>query len=48
MKMLLKTEDKEFVGVLYNKRMMVYKMKRIQSKLHKIKTYDVSKISFLF
>ena len=39
---------KEFVGVLYNKRMMVHKMKRIQSKLHRIETYDVCKISFLF
>ena len=47
-KKLLKTEDKKFVGVLYNKRMMVHKMKRIQSKLHRIETYDVSKISFLF
>ena len=32
---------KEFVDVLLNKKMIKHKMKRIQSKLHKIGTYDV-------
>ena len=37
--------DKEFVDVLFNKKMMRHKMKRIQSKLHRIGTYDVCKTS---
>ena len=43
-KILLKTRHKEFVDVLFNKKMIRHKMKRIQSKLHKIGTYNVSKI----
>ena len=39
--MLLKT----YVDVLSNKKIMRDKMKRIQSKLHKIGTYEVCKIS---
>ena len=35
---------KEFVDVLFNKKVMREKMKRIQSKLHRIGTYDVCKI----
>ena len=35
---------KEYLDVLFNKKMMRHKMKRIQSKLHKIRTYDVCKI----
>ena len=36
---------KEYIDVLFNKEMMRHKMKRIQSKLHRIGTYDVCKIS---
>ena len=36
---------KEFVDVLFNKKVIRYNMKRIQSKLHKIGTFDVCKIS---
>ena len=44
--MLLKTKGKKiFFDVLFNKKMMIHKMKRIQSKLHGIGTYDVCKIS---
>ena len=39
------TRHKEFVDVLINKYMIRLKMKRIQSKLHRIGTYDVCKIS---
>ena len=39
--MLLKT----YVDVLSNKKIIRDKMKRIQSKLHKIGTYEVCKIS---
>ena len=40
-----KTRCEEFVDVLFNKKMIRHKMKRIQSKLHRIGTYDVCKIS---
>ena len=40
-----KIRHKEFVDVLFNKKVIRHNMKRIQSKLHKIGTYDVSKIS---
>ena len=40
-----KLRYKEFVRVLYNKKLMRYNMKRIQNKLHRIRTYDVCKIS---
>ena len=36
---------REYIDVLFNKKMIKHKMKRIQSKLHKIGTYDVFKIS---
>ena len=36
---------KGYVDVLFNKNLIRHKMKRIQSKLHKIGTYDVRKIS---
>ena len=36
---------KEFVDILFNKKMIRHKMRRIQGKLHKTGTYDVSKIS---
>ena len=34
-----------YINVLFNNKMMRHKMKRIQSKLHRIGTYDVCKIS---
>ena len=36
---------KEYIDVLFNKKIIRDKMKRIQSKLHKIRTYEVCKIS---
>ena len=36
---------KEYIDVLFNEKMIRHKMKRIQSKLHKIKTSDVCRIS---
>ena len=40
-----KLRHKEFVDVLFNKRVIRHNMKRIQSKLHELGTYDVFKIS---
>ena len=40
-----KIRHKEYIEVLFNKKMIRHKIKRIQSKLHKIGTYDVCKIS---
>ena len=40
-----KIRHKEFVSGLFNKKVMRHNMKRIQSKLHRIGTYDVCKIS---
>ena len=40
-----KLKHKEFVNVLFNKKVIKHNMKRIQSKLHRIGTYDVCKIS---
>ena len=39
-----KIRHKELVDVLFNKKVIRHNMKRIQSKLHKIGTYDVCKI----
>ena len=38
-------EFEGYENVLFNKKLMRHKLKRIQSKLHKIGTYDVCKIS---
>ena len=35
----------EYINVLFNKKVMRHNMKRIQSKLHRIGTYNVCKIS---
>ena len=43
--LLKKTRHKEFVDVLFNKKVIKHNMKRIQGKLHRIGTYDVCKIS---
>ena len=39
------TEFNEFKDTLFNKKVVRHKMKRIQSKKHKIGTYEVNKIS---
>ena len=39
------TEFKEFKDVLFNKKIIRYKMKRIQAKKQKIRTYEIDKIS---
>ena len=40
-----KIKHQEFVDALFNKKVIRQNMKRIQSKLHEIGTYDVFKIS---
>ena len=40
-----KIRHKEFVDVLFDKKVIRHNIKRIQSELHKIGTYDVCKIS---
>ena len=40
-----KIKHKEFVDVLFNRKVIRHNMKRIQSRLHKIRTYNVCKIS---
>ena len=37
-----------YLDVLFNKKMTRHEMKRIQSKLHRIETYNVSKISLSY
>ena len=39
------TEHEKYIDALFNKKVLRQNMKRIQSKLHRIGTYDVSKIS---
>ena len=39
------TRHKRFVDVLFKKKLIRHRMKRIQSKLHRIGTFDVCKIS---
>ena len=41
----LTLRHKEYVDVLFNKKVVTHKMKRIQSNLHKIGSYDINKIS---
>ena len=43
-----KARYKEFVDTLFNERLIRHRMKRIQSNLHRIGTYDVCDISVLF
>ena len=40
-----KLRRKEYLDVLFNKKVITHSMKRIQSKLHEIDTYDIFKIS---
>ena len=44
----VKNRNEEYINVLFNNKMMRHKMKRIQSKLHRIGTYDVCKISLSY
>ena len=39
------TEFNEFNDILFKKNVVKHKMKRIQSKKHKLRTYEVNKIS---
>ena len=39
------TEFKKFKDVLFNKQIITHKMKRNQSKKHKLETYEIDKIS---
>ena len=41
----IETEFNEFKDVLFNKKIIRHKMKRIQAKKHKIETYETDKIS---
>ena len=43
--MSIATEFDKFEDVLFNKRIIKHKMKRIQSKKHKLGTYEIDKIS---
>ena len=43
--MNIATEFNEFQDVLFNKKIIRHKMKRIQAKNHKIGTYEIGKIS---
>ena len=46
--LLKKIVYQEFVDGLFNKKMIRHKMKTIQSKLHRIGTYDVCKIALSY
>ena len=43
--MSIATEFDKFKDVLFNKKIIRHKMKRIQSKKHKLETYEIDKIS---
>ena len=40
-----KLRHEEYLSVLFEKKVVRHKMKRIQSNLHRIGTYDINKIS---
>ena len=42
------TEFSEFKDVLFNKKIVTHKMKRIQAKKHRIGTYEIEKIPLLY
>ena len=46
--MSIATEFDKFEDVLFNKRIIKHKMKRIQSKKHKLGTYEIDKISLSY
>ena len=39
------TEFNEYKDILFNKKVVSHKMKRIQSKKHKLGTYEINEIS---
>ena len=41
------TEFNEFKDTLFNKKVLKYKMRRIQDKKHKMGTYKINKISYV-
>ena len=41
------TEFNEFKNILFKKKIMRHKMRRIQKKKHKLGTYEINKISLL-
>ena len=41
----LKLRHKEYLDALFNEKVIRHKMKRIQSNLHNVGTYDINKIS---
>ena len=41
------TEFNEFKDTLFNKKVLIHKMKRIQDKKHKVRTYKINEISLL-
>ena len=43
--MSIATEFDKFKDVLFNEKIIRHKMKRIQSKKHKLATYEIDKIS---
>ena len=43
--MSIASEFKKFKDVLFNEKIVRHKMKRIQSKKHKLGTYEIDKIS---
>ena len=43
--MSIATEFDKFKDVLFNEKIIRHKMKRIQSKKHKLGTYEINKIS---
>ena len=43
--MSIATEFDKFKDVLFNEKIIRHKMKRIQSKKHKLGTYEIDKIS---
>ena len=42
------TEFNEFRDTLFNKKVLTHKMRRIQSKKHKLGTYEINKISLSY
>ena len=43
--MSIATQSDKFKDVLFNKKIIIHKMKRIQNKKHKLGTYEIDKIS---
>ena len=43
--MSIATQSDKFKDVLFNNKIIIHKMKRIQNKKHKLGTYEIDKIS---